>query len=131
MIDAVKIYIASPYTNGDKEENINLQLEVADILMNFGYAPYTPILTHFQHLKHPRKEIEWLNLQKIYLNVCDLLIRIRPHKNGVEIPSPGADGEEKYAKELNIPIFNFKNIEELKTFLINNKFIPFNNDSYV
>jgi len=112
-----RAYIASPYTNGDREENINLQLDVADILMNYGIAPYAPVLTHFQSLKHPRPEIEWLQLQKVYLEICDILIRFRVIKNGKEILSLGSDGEEEFAKDHGIPVYTFYTIKELKEFL--------------
>jgi hypothetical protein len=34
-------------------------------------------------------------------------------KNGNEIISPGADAEEKYCKDNNIPMFHFDTIEQM------------------
>jgi len=114
---AIRIYIASPYSNGDKEENVNLQMDIAEELMQRGFAPYTPLLTHFQHLRHPREEHDWYKLDNEFLSLCDILIRIKPIKNGKEITSVGADKEEILARELKIPIFSFHTIEEMCGFL--------------
>lgn len=113
----VKIYIASPYSNGDKIDNVNLQMDVANELMLRDYAPYTPLLTHFQHQRHPRQEVDWLKLDFEFLACCDVLIRIKPLKDGKEIPSPGADKEEAYANKLGIPVFSFNTLEEMVQFI--------------
>ena len=113
----IRVYVASPYTNGDKEENVNLQMNVANELLERGYAPYTPLLTHFQHIKYPRIEEDWLNLDFEFLSCCDILIRIKPIKNGNEVISPGADKEEALAKKLKIPVFSFNTIEEMCKYL--------------
>ena len=113
----VKIYIASPYTNGDKQSNVELQMDVAQELMSRGYAPYTPLLTHYQHVRHPRQEEDRYKLDNEFLALCDAVIRIKPIKNGKEITSTGADKEEVYARSLNIPVFSFNTIEEMMKYL--------------
>jgi hypothetical protein len=119
---AIRIYIASPYSNGDKEENVNLQMDIAEELMQRGFAPYTPLLTHFQHLRHPREEHDWYKLDNEFLSLCDILIRIKPIKNGKEITSVGADKEEILARELKIPVFSFHTLEEMCVFLDEHSF---------
>jgi len=114
---AIRVYIASPYTNGDKQDNVNLQMDVAHELLNRGYAPFTPTLSHYMELRNPRPEHDWLKLDFEFLACCDVLIRIRPIKNGKEIVSNGADKEEAYARELKIPVFSFNTIEEMCAFL--------------
>jgi hypothetical protein len=114
---AIRIYIASPYTNGDKQDNVNLQMDVAHELLNRGYAPFTPTLSHYMQLRNPRPEHDWLKLDFQFLRCCDALIRIKPIKNGKEITSVGADQEETFARENNIPIFIFNNLEEMCVFL--------------
>jgi len=113
----IKCYIASPYSNGDKQENVNLQLDAAEILLKAGYAPYTPLLTHFQEIRHPRSETDWLALGLEFLSCCNVLIKIEPIVNGKELPSPGADAEKAYAEKLNIPVYTFNTIEKLSEFL--------------
>jgi len=117
---AIRIYIASPYTNGNKEENVNLQIDIANELMNRGYAPYTPLLTHYQHLRYPREEHDWYKLDNEFLSICDIMIRIRPIKDGKEILSTGAENEEKFARSLKIPVFIFNTIEQMCIYLDSN-----------
>lgn len=114
---AVRIYIASPYTNGDKQENVNLQMDVAHELLNRGYAPFVPTLSHYMELRNPRPSHDWLKLDFEYLVLCDVLIRIKPMKDGVEIKSPGADEEEALARKNSIPVFIFKSIAEMIDYL--------------
>lgn len=113
----IRIYIASPYTNGDKQENVNLQMDVAHELLNRGYAPFTPTLSHYMELRNPRAEHDWLKLDFEFLVLCDVLIRIKPIKNGIEVNSPGADKEEEMAIKNNIPVFSFHTIEEMCKFI--------------
>ena len=40
----IKVYIASPYTIGDKLQNIERQMEAANTLINLGFAVYVPLL---------------------------------------------------------------------------------------
>jgi len=117
-----RIYIASPYTNGWQSDNVRRQMDAANILMDLGFSPYTPLLTHFQSMIHPRKERDWLNLDLEWLSVCQALIRIKPIINGKELLSSGADEEEQKAKDLGLPIFIFNTLEEMENF-----FIKYNN----
>lgn len=112
-----KIYIASPYTSGNNGRNVRRQMDVADILLDLGYTPFIPLLTHFQHMVHPRTEEQWLEWDLDWLKTCDAVIRIRPlDKEGKEIPSFGADLEEKTAREFGIPVYTFLTAEAVKEF---------------
>jgi hypothetical protein len=121
MNKKVKIYICSPYSFGDKEKNVKRQIDIGNELLNRGYVPYIPLLTHYQHIAHPREESEWLKLDFEFLLICDILIRIKPIIDGKELLSNGADQEEKLAIENKIPVFTFNTIEEMCYFLDNNK----------
>lgn len=113
-----KVYIASPYTYGNKKKNVKRQMDVADLLMTYGYTPFVPLLYHFQHTVHPRPDKEWLYLDLEWLKVCDLMVRIRPlDSSGNQIVSIGADLEEATAIKNNIPVVSFENIQELKRYL--------------
>lgn len=101
----IRVYIASPYTSGDKEENVKLQLNITDALLDLGYAPYTPLLTHYLNQNNCRPSRDWLDLDLQYLPLCHAVLRIKPIKDGIEIPSSGADEEEHLAKEEDIPVF--------------------------
>lgn len=113
----IKIYIASPYSKGDKLENVKFQINAANELIRRGYAPYVPLLNHFIQNEFPQTEHKWLKLDFEYLSSCDVLIRLKPIKNGEEVLSPGADKEEKYAISLGIPIFSFNTIDQMCIFL--------------
>jgi hypothetical protein len=102
----IKVYIASPYTKGWMPDNVRRQITIGDELLDLGYKPYIPLLTHFMELYKHRDEREYLDLDIVFLSVCDAVLRIKPlDENGIEIPSAGADEEEAKAKELGIPVF--------------------------
>jgi Domain of unknown function (DUF4406) len=92
-----KVYIASPYTTGDKEENVRISLEVANELINMGFCPFAPLLSHYQNQLHPQPEEKWLEMDFEWVKVCDYLLRL-PGK------SKGADMEVKVAEENGIKV---------------------------
>jgi hypothetical protein len=94
----IKCYIASPYRKGDMALNVKRQMDTADELMNAGFCPFTPLLTHFQHIAHPRPESDWLEQDREWVLVCDALLRLPGE-------SVGADGEVDLAFKRGIPIF--------------------------
>lgn len=94
----IKVYIASPYTLGNKLENVKRQMECGNILIECGYAPFIPLLTHFQHSEYPQDYETWLKLDFEWIKSCDCLLRL-------DGESPGADKEVEYAKSLGIPVY--------------------------
>lgn len=108
----IKIYIASAYTLGDVAINVKNQLDIADKLMNNGFAPFVPLFSHFQHMAHPRHYTDWIKLDLEWIESCDCVLRL-------EGESTGADGEVEYAKKLGIPVF-FATIETIDS-VINNE----------
>lgn len=105
-----KIYIAGPYTNGDMALNVRYAIQKADLLATLGFAPYVPHLCHFWHLLFPRSYDFWMELDKIYLECCDAVFRLKGE-------SPGADEETAFAKKLKIPVFT--DISELVEYFKN------------
>jgi len=118
---AVKVYIASCYTNGWMPENVNRQIRAQHILMDYGFSPYAPLLNHFSEIFKQRTPREWLELDLVWLSFCDILIRIHTSINGKEIPSPGADEEVLTAKKLGIKVVEVNSLEELKEWCKNYK----------
>ena len=100
----IKVYIASPYTKGDIAVNVKRQLDCFDELVNYGFAPFAPLYSHFQHMAHPRPYEDWIKLDLEWVTVCDCVLRL-------DGESSGADGEVKFAEERNIDVFY--SIEEL------------------
>jgi len=113
-----KIYIASPYTSGDKLQMVRLQIDAWHILRDYGLIPIAPLLTHYINEVRERLHTEWLEYDFEVLRICNGVIRLRPKDDfGVEIPSRGADMEEEEAIKLGIPVLCFYSIEELKDYL--------------
>ena len=118
----LKVYIASPYTNGGAADNVRRQLEAQKVLMDKKFVAFAPLITHFADIHHPRSEHEWLDWELEWLKECDFLVRIRPTDgDGIETPSKGSDIEEQTARDHNMPVYNFESVEELKIWLITNE----------
>jgi hypothetical protein len=94
----IKVYIASPYTIGDIATNVRKSLLIANDLINLGFIPFAPLLSHFQHLLCPQPYDVWLKLDMEWLLVCNCVLRF-----GGE--SIGADTEVSHAINNNIPVF--------------------------
>lgn len=112
----VRVYIASPYSNGDKELLVKLHLDVAYNLLKNGFNPYAPLYNHYIQKDHPDvdKDFPWLELDRDWLYMCDIAVRLHfKDKNDIEIVSPGADIEEQMCKDAGIPMFHFDTIEEM------------------
>jgi hypothetical protein len=101
----MRVYIASPYTNGDVQENVGRHIACADALMDLGYSPYAPLLCHFHHSIFPRPYESWFEHVSQWIKLCNALLRL-PGK------SPGADKEMEIAREHGIPVY--LNIEDLQ-----------------
>ena len=122
MKKLLKVYIASPYTNGVAADNVRRQLDAQKVLMDNKFVPFAPLLAHFSAIHHYRPEREWLSWDLEWLKCCDFLIRIRPTDgDGIEVYSNGSDIEEQTASENNIPVYNFESVEELKIWLVMNE----------
>jgi len=101
------VYIAAPYTNGDVAENVRKVITVADKLVELGYLPFVPHLTHFWHIISPKPKEFWLELDLAFLPFCDYLLRLPGE-------SSGADNEVLRAMELHIPVcFNLMELESV------------------
>lgn len=101
----VAVYIASPYTKGDVAINVRESLLVADKLLDLGFLPFCPLLSHFWHLISPKPYSEWMTMDLEWILRCDALLRL-PGR------SSGADDEYRFAKQHGIPVF--LSIEDLK-----------------
>ncbi len=103
-----KIFISGPYTKGDVAQNVKIAMEMANELINNGFAPYCPHLTHFLHMNNWQPYSKWLEIDCEFLVICDALIRLPGE-------SDGADKEVELAKKTGTPIFY--TINELIEFL--------------
>jgi hypothetical protein len=112
----VKVYIASPYSNGDKEELVKKHFDAAYELLKMGFNPYAPLYCHFIQKLHPDIDntFPWLEIDKTWEEDCDMVVRMHfKDFEGNEILSPGADEEQENAEKLGIPLFHFDTVEEM------------------
>lgn len=91
------VYVSGPYT-GNVCVNVKNAMDVAQELIELGFAPYVPHLSHFMEINHPNHYETWMNIDMEFVRKCDYIIRI-------EGESSGADREVELAKSLNIPVF--------------------------
>jgi hypothetical protein len=93
-----RIFISGPYTQGDIAINVRTAMNISNDLMNHGFAPYCPHLTHFLQINNPQPYEKWLELDMQYLVLCDAVYRFPGD-------SQGADDEVKLAIKKGIPVY--------------------------
>lgn len=98
-----KVYIAGPYTVGDVAENVARAIEAWHLLTAKGYNVYCPHLSHFLHLHKQLPWERWLELDLVWMSVCDVVVRLPGE-------SKGADLECEHARNQGIPV---KRLEDL------------------
>lgn len=101
----IRVYIASPYTIGNQAENVRRSMDAFYELVKLGYCPFSPLLSHFQHMVHPLPYDKWLEIGMEWLGVCHCVLRLPGE-------SSGADIEVKTARKYGILIV--ESIEELR-----------------
>lgn len=111
-IKKVKVYVAGPYSGGDVCINVKNAIDMGDRILEAGMHPFIPHLTHFWHMAHPHDYEIWIETDLVWLEVCDVMIRLPGE-------SSGSDGEVRHAKGLNIPVFY--NFEDLCDFVNDRK----------
>jgi len=100
------VYIASPYSIGDRAANVRLQLDAFDRIMGMGHLPFAPLLNHFQHLVHPRSDESWIHDYCLpWVERCDIILRLP----GVSV---GADIEVGHAIKHGVePCFGWSDLD--------------------
>lgn len=91
------VYIASPYSIGDKEFNVHRQIVIADRLMDKGHAPIVPLLNHYANKLMPRPEDCWVAADLQLVAKADIVLRL-------DGESKGADNEVGMALLMNIKV---------------------------
>jgi Domain of unknown function (DUF4406) len=92
-----RVYIAGPYTRPDPCVNTHRAVAAAQQLLDAGYAPFVPHLTHFWHTMIPGPREQWLELDLAFLPCCHAVLRLPGE-------SAGADSEVREAVQLGIPV---------------------------
>ena len=99
------VYVAGPYSKPDPEDNVIAAIDVTNKLIDLGFTPYCPHLTHYINQRVYRPYEYWLAFDMHWLRLCDAVLRIPGE-------SHGSDLEVAEAKARNIPVFY--SIEELE-----------------
>lgn len=88
----ITVYIASPYSKENEEENKKQILQAAEVLGNLGYCPFAPLLSYY----HP--DSFWLINSDEWVKRCDVLLRL---------PGENRETEEmtKTATRHSIPVY--------------------------
>lgn len=94
----MRIYVAGPYSRGDREANVRRAIDAGTAILALGHAPLVPHLNHFWHERAPHSEATWLALDCAWLEVADAVLRL-------DGPSDGADHECALAHELGLPVY--------------------------
>ena len=100
------VYISGPYsgpTLEDRLANTEYAIHFYLVLIQKGYTPFCPHLTHFAHEYGLTKGIEidyeeWMRQDLLWVEKCDVLLRLGP--------SPGANRERDHAINLLKPVFD-------------------------
>ena len=92
------VYIASPYTLGNKLRNTHRQIYVADVLANHNFIPFWPLSSHYWDELHPHNYEFWMEQDYAWIEKCDCLLRL-------EGESKGADLEVAHAEECGVLVF--------------------------
>ena len=93
------IYIAGPYSSGDKLRNVNRAIDIGAEIMKRGHMVIIPHLSHYIDERHSFPYVVWLKMDLVLLDKCDAIFRMQGK-------SHGADGEVAYASAKSIPIFD-------------------------
>ncbi len=95
------VYVAGPITSsGHVTDNVNKAIKVGDKLWAEGFVPFVPHLSVLWNMVSPHENYEfWLEYDKQILLRCDCVLRLPGD-------SKGADEEEKFCNENDIPVYH-------------------------
>jgi len=95
----MRVYVAGPYTKGDRSQNVHNAMQATIQLLDAGHEPWCPTLFHFLDLAFPRPWENWMRLDLAWLPFAEAMVRLPGE-------SEGADREIRLAQKHNIPIFD-------------------------
>jgi hypothetical protein len=94
-----RVYVAGPYTKGDPCINTHRAIEAGNAVLDAGFAPFVPHLSHFWHTASPRVYEDWMELDLAWVVKADALLRLPGE-------SSGADREVALALAAGVPVFH-------------------------
>jgi hypothetical protein len=81
--------------------NTEYAIAVGQVLLDYGYAPMVPHLTHFWDARYHNDWSVWMKLDLPWVARADLVLRLPG-------ASDGADAECRFARSLGIPVFEIR-----------------------
>lgn len=98
MSEVKRIYVSGPYTL-DPEKCTRAAIHAGNVLLDAGFAPFVPHLSHFWHtLVGERHYEDWMRIDLAWASVCDVMLRLPGE-------SSGADREVAMAEDAGISVF--------------------------
>lgn len=99
------VYLAGPYSIGNKLENAWVMNHAALDLMDSSVIVFNPLLSHFYGYAAARFTPEfWYEFDLHWVGKCDAVV-VLPGE------SRGAEREAEYAKEHGIPVYQWDDID--------------------
>lgn len=105
MQGRTRVFVSGPYSHGDVETNVRTAIQAADTLLEAGFLPFLPHLSHYWEQVSQKPYETWMEIDFGWLAQCQAVLRLPGH-------SPGADRECDLAKQLGIPVVT--RIEDLR-----------------
>jgi len=100
MNQPLAVYVSGPYT-ADPVSCTARAIDVGQVLLHAGHAPFVPHLSHYWETLHHVNDCEfWMQIDLEWVRRSDVIIRIPGQ-------SSGADREVELARELGIPVFEW------------------------
>lgn len=99
MPSKLRVYIASPMSQGDQIKNFYEALRWYRILIDHGFAPLCPQLTFLVEGMIREEHDTWLSLDLPWVQVADAVFRLPG-------ASKGADQEEEEARLWGVKVFH-------------------------
>ena len=77
------IYLAAPYSLGDREANVKRAIDAANHLMDLGAYVFNPLLSHYTDMAQSRPPEYWCQFGMVFLERCDILVWLDGESEGV------------------------------------------------
>lgn len=95
-----RVYVSGPLSSsGDREQNVRRAMQAGLDLINAGFAPLVPHLTHFMDGTDSLGHDTWLDVDLQWVRAADAVLRLPGE-------SKGADIEVWHANDVSIPVYH-------------------------
>ena len=71
------VYVSGNYTNGDVAQNVKAAIDAGDRLLEQGYIPFIPHLTHLWAIVSPKPHSTWMMIDGAILGRADAIYMMK------------------------------------------------------